>query len=218
MDNEEFNPKIFELCQVLLYLCTPTQYYNLQKDFNMKKLLYLAVITVFISACSGSSDKQTPAQPEQNTVEIFNDMENAAAMVPSWINEITVVKMENGQAHSGEFVSRVDNNTLYTYAYRENFENINSRLPKKIIVNGWINSPDPADGLGMVMDINENNVSYLWKSYSLKSTVTEPNKWFEFTAYFDIDKPIKPEHQVKLFGFGGGKTAYFDDFRITFEY
>ncbi|MBK7030440.1 MAG: hypothetical protein IPH45_15115 [Bacteroidales bacterium] len=188
----------------------------------MRSLLILALAGILMYGCSNSNSNQnadqsaTPA--DQNSVVITNDMENAAAMIPSWINEVTVVKMENGPAHSGEFVSKVDDKILYTYTYRENFENISQKLPKRVVVNGWINSPAPAEGLGIVMDINENNVIQIWKSYSLANTAETPNKWYEFTAYFPIDKPIKPNFQVKIYGFSGNKTAYFDDLKITFEY
>lgn len=188
----------------------------------MRNLFILAIAGILLYGCSNSNQNQgqqeAAAPVDQNQVVITNDMENAAAIIPSWINEVTVVKMENGKAHSGEFVSKVDDQTLYSYAYREYFENINQKLPKRIVVNGWVNSPDPAEGLGIVMDVNENNELRMWKSYSLTKSVETPNAWYEFTAYFPIDKPIKPNYQVKLFGFSGKKTAYFDDFKITFEY
>jgi hypothetical protein len=186
----------------------------------MKKLLFIMLTGLILFGCSNSNQKPVAADAKagQSNVVISNDMENAAAMIPSWINEITVVKMENGKAHSGEFVTKVDDKTVYTYAYREYFENINEALPKRVVVNGWINSPDPAEGLGVVMDINNNNVVQIWRSYSLTKTVESPNQWFEFTAYFPIDKPIKPNYQIKVYGFSGNKVAYFDDFKITFEY
>lgn len=186
----------------------------------MKNSLLFFAAALILFGCSNSNQKPTPtaAQADQNQVVITNDMENAAAMIPSWINEKTVVKMENGTAHSGEFVTKVDDKELYTYAYREYLENIGQKLPKRIVLNGWVNSPDPAEGLSVILDINENNVLKLWKAYSLQKTVETPNKWYEFTAYFPIDKPIQANYQVKLYGYSGKKTAFFDDFKITFEY
>jgi hypothetical protein len=186
----------------------------------MKNLLFIILAGMLLFSCSNSSQNSNSpsASQEQSQVVITNDMENAAAIIPSWINESTVVKMENGSAHSGEFVSKVDDKNLYTYTYRENFNNINEKLPKRVVVNGWISSPDAAKGLGLIMDINEKNVSQIWKSLSLTKVIETPNKWFEFTAYFPIDKPIKPNYQIKIYGYSGQKVAYFDDFKITFEY
>ncbi len=186
----------------------------------MKRVLFIAVVGLFVYGCSNSGQKTAPAaaQPEQNQVVITNNMENAAAMVPSWINEKTVVKMENGKAHSGEYVTRVDANDVYSYAYRENFQNISEKLPKRVIVNGWVNSTVIDKAISIIVDINEDNKSFFWKAYSLNETIKKANEWTEFTAYFTIDQPIKKNQQIKIFAFGGGKTAYFDDFRITFEY
>jgi hypothetical protein len=186
----------------------------------MRNVLFSLIAVAALFGCSNSNQNTSPTatKADQNQVVITNDMENAAAMIPSWINEGTVVKMENGPAHSGEFVTKVDDKNLYTYTYREYFENINQKLPKRIVVNGWVYTPDKSDGLSVIMDINENNVSKIWKAYSLNNSVESNNKWYEFTAYFTVDQPIQPSFQVKVFGFSGKKTAYFDDFKITFEY
>jgi hypothetical protein len=186
----------------------------------MKNLLVVILAGMVLFGCSNSSQNSTPtsAKSDQNQVVITNDMENASAMVPSWINEKTVVKMENGKAHSGEFVSKVDDKNLYTYAYGEIFQNISDKLPKKVTVNGWVSSPDASKNLGIVMDVNDNGAPQIWKSYSLTNVVEGPDKWFEFTAYFSIDKPIKPNMQIKIYGYSGEKLAYFDDLKITFEY
>ena len=180
----------------------------------------LIVIVILMLGCSNSSQNSnaSSAKPGQDKVVITNDMENAKAMIPSWNNEISVVKMDNGKAHSGEYVSKVDEITLYSYAYGEIFKNISDKLPKKVEVNGWIYSPDPSKNLGIVMDISENNKTQIWKAFSINDLIKAPDKWFEFTAYFSIDQPIKPNYKIKIYGYGGKKIAYFDDFKITFEY
>lgn len=189
----------------------------------MKKLVFFAIASVLFYNCSNST--QTPAdsgekasQVEQNQLTIENDMENAAAMLPAWINEITVVKMDGIKAHSGEFASKVDDVNVYSCTYREKFENINEKLPKRIVVNGWVYTSEANEKLTFVMDINENNETYLWKAFNISNLQLKNNEWNEFTAYYTIDKPIKPNQQLKLFGFGGKKVAYFDDIKVTFEY
>ncbi|MBK7212607.1 MAG: hypothetical protein IPH88_04775 [Bacteroidales bacterium] len=186
----------------------------------MKSILLLSVSALILFGCSNSGQAPAPtaASTEQNQVVISNDLENAAAIIPSWINEKTVVKMDAGTAHSGEYVIKIDDKSVYSYAYRENLENINQKLPKRIVVNGWVNSADPADGLSVIMDINDNNASKLWKSYSLKDALKTKGAWNEFTAYFSIDQAIQPHYQVKIYAFSGNKTAYLDDLKITFEY
>ena len=187
----------------------------------MKNLLLMILTGLMVYGCSNNNQNTTSneAQSDDLAIAITNDMENALSGVPSWINEATVVKMPEGiAAHSGEYVTRVTEQEVYSYAYRETLSNINSKLPTAVIVEGWVYSPVDNSSLSVVVDINENGKSIIWKSYVLTDAISELNKWNEFKARFAVDQPIKPEYQLKVFAYGGKKTAYFDDLKISFEY
>jgi len=191
----------------------------------MRKIVLFSIAAVFAVSCSNttnapgeSAQQDNNRVTKQNETVIENNMENAFSMVPSWINEVTVVKMDDPKAHSGEFASRIDDQALYSYTYRERFENINQKLPVRVVVNGWYYFAEPNPKASIVMDINENNVSVLWKAFNLNTVNPATNQWNEFTAYFTIDLPIKPEYQIKIFGYSGKKLMYLDDLKITFEY
>jgi hypothetical protein len=127
--------------------------------------------------------------------------------------------MDGAPAHSGLFVSMVDEQFAYSYGFREFVDNINQALPKKVIVKGWVYSIVASPDLSIVLDISENNKPVDWKAYSLTPVITEANTWTEFRANFDINKPIQSSNLIKIFGWDPGKKlAYFDDFEITFEY
>ena len=192
----------------------------------MKKIFILLVATGIFYACS--NNPQTPAegnealnenaQINENQMVIETDMENVAALPSYWINTASVKKMEEISAHSGDYAVKVDAEKKYSLTFRENFSNINAKLPKRIIVSGWYYFPEPNDKAGMVMDINEDGNTIIWKAYNLSSVNPATRQWNEFAAYFTIDQPIKPEQQIKIFANSGNKTAYFDDFKIVFEY
>lgn len=189
----------------------------------MKRILAIMLVGVTLWGCSGSDQKATNATADpakdQNKVVISNDLENAAAIVPSWSNEKTVVKMDGAPAHSGQFVTMVDDQFAYSYGFREFVDNINQSIPKKVIVKGWVYSTVASPDISIVLDISENNQPVDWKAYSLKANITEPNKWIEYSAKFDINKPIQSSNLVKIFAWNvSKKLAYFDDFEITFEY
>ncbi len=189
----------------------------------MKKILALALVGIALWGCSGSDQKSTNASTDQakgqNTVVISNDLENAAAIVPSWSNEKTVVKMDGAPAHSGQYVSMVDEQFAYSYGFREFVDNINQALPKKVIVKGWVYSTIASPDISIILDFSENNQPVDWKAYSLKAVITEANKWIPYTAKFDVNKPIESTNMVKIYGWNvSKKLAYFDDFEITFEY
>jgi hypothetical protein len=149
---------------------------------------------------------------------IETDMENVAALPAYWINGVVVEKMDKIPAHSGNYAVKVDAEKKYSLTFRENFANINAKLPKRVVVSGWYYFPEINPKSGIVMDINEDGKSLIWKSYNLTAVNPAINQWNEFKAYFTIDQPIKPEQQIKIFAISGDKVAYFDDFRITFEY
>jgi len=189
----------------------------------MKSIFLLVIISIGLiaSGCSnsGNNSQTSQEQPKQKEVVIFNDMENAGAIIPSWNNEKTVVSMSApAKAHSGEFVSKVDENEIYSYSYAELFKNINNVVPKKVIVNGWVNCAEYNEGLIIAMDVNENNKSVIWKGNPITSQINTQNEWHEFTTEFLIDQAVTPDYQIKIFAFGARKTAYFDDIKITFEY
>lgn len=186
----------------------------------MKKIILFTFAGLFLFGCSNSGNKKsTPEQGKQSNIEITNDMENASAVIPSWINEKTVVAMKNPVAHSGEFASVTNDTSEYAYAYQEVFKNINSAVPKHVVVDGWIYSTVPNPNVSIIMDLSENFQAYDWKPFPLKDKIAEAGKWVEFTADFYFDKPLKPEHQIKLYGWNQSKKpVYFDDLKITFEY
>lgn len=207
----------------MLYFCTAKNKLKHQKF--MKRLFILIAVTGFLFSCSNSSqapatdDSATQINAAEDNQTVFeNDMENVASLPAYWINGAVVVKMEGIAAHSGIHAAKMDEKEKYSITFREYFSNINARLPKRVVVNGWYYFPEPNEKAGLVMDINENNQTYIWKAFTFSSVNPTPGQWNEFTAYFSIDQPIKPEHQIKIFASGANKVAFIDDLKITFEY
>lgn len=186
----------------------------------MKKLIVFALTGVLLYGCSNSKPKtETSDQPQQSLIEITNDMENASAVIPSWINEKTVISMKDPAAHSGEFVAVTNDTIEYSYAYQELFKNINNGLPKSVVVSGWIYTTVAKPQLGMILNISDNGAQYDWKVFPLADNLTETGKWVEFTSSFYFDKPLKEEQEIRLFAWNQSKKAvYFDDLKISFQY
>lgn len=192
----------------------------------MKRLFILLVATGMFYACS--NNPQTPsegnetisenAQINENQMVIETDMEDVESLPAYWINRTVVEKMDKIPAHSGNYAVKIDPYNKYSLTFRENFANINTKLPKRVVVSGWYYFPEPDKKAGIVMDINENGNKIIWKAYNVFNANSVTNQWAEFTAYFTIDQPIKPEYQIKIFANSGDKLTYFDDFKITFEY
>ena len=183
----------------------------------MKKLFLVVFTGIIISACSNSGN---PTQPVvKNEIVITNDLENALAKIPSWYNEITVFDIKD-MAHSGGFVCITNDTSEYGYTYNEKINNINDRIPKRVIYSGWIYTSIANPEFSIICGLNDNGKQYDWSSYPLEKELPEPGKWVEFTStFYFADKPIKPEHDVKLYAWNQSKEpVYIDDLKITFVY
>jgi hypothetical protein len=194
--------------------------YQLKIQILMKKIVVFALAAILLYSCSSSTPKaDTAAGSTQKAIEITNDMENATAVIPSWINEKTVAPMTNPPAHSGDFACITNDSSEYGYAYQEILKNINSVLPKRVVVSGWVYSTVATPNVGIILNISENNQQYDWKTYPLADNIKETGKWVEFSTSFYFDKPLNENQEVRIFPWNQSKKPiYFDDFKIVFEY
>ena len=169
---------------------------------------------------STDQDVMTDYSPQtsENQMVIATDMENVASLPSYWRNGFSIYKMDEVPAHSGNYAVKVTEEHKYSLTFRETFENLNSKLPKQVVVTGWYYFLEPNDNAGVIMEINDNGESYLWKGFNIANENPTTKQWNQFTAYFAIDKPIKPEQEINIFATGAGMVTYFDDFKITFKY
>jgi hypothetical protein len=182
----------------------------------MKNILLYAIAALIISACSNQTNTKQDAKQAETSVSFSNDMENASAQIPSWINEVTV---NEGIAHSGKFSCMMDATREYSYAFQETFSNINKKIPTKIIVKAWIYSPVPNPDASFVADVFEGGKSIWWKSGELNNRIPKANEWTEVTCSFNVDKPVFVTSQVRIFIWNINKlNFYIDDMEVTFEY
>ena len=187
----------------------------------MKKLFFLVVAGIVMTACSNSGNKtQSTDQSEQNVVVITNDLENAKGMVPGWMNENTVIAMKEQLAHSGDYASVTNDTLMYSYYYKETVKNIKNEIPHTAVFSGWVNTTVANPNFAIICNIDEDTLKYDWKAFPLDSLLTETGKWVEFSASFSfIDKPLKPEHKISIFGWNQSKKpVYIDDLKVTFLY
>jgi ABC-type Fe3+-hydroxamate transport system substrate-binding protein len=187
----------------------------------MKRLILFVSAVIIISACSNSGNNTSaPAQVnEKNEVVITNDLENALSKIPSWNNEVTVFDKKE-MAHSGGFVCITNDTLEFGYTYNEKFKNINDRVPKRVVYSGWVYTTIANPKFSIICGLNDNGKQYDWSTYPLEKELPEAGKWVEFTTtFYFTDKPLKPEHDVKLYAWNQSKKPiYLDDLKITFVY
>lgn len=185
----------------------------------MKNLFVFAFAGILFYGCSNPTPKTGTSDLIQKKIEITNDMENARAVIPSWVNEKTVISMKDPAAHSGEFASITNDTIEFSYAYGEVLKNINSLLPKNVNLNGWIYTTVKNPNFSIILDISQDNKNYDWKAFPLTKDFSETGKWVEFNASFYFDKAINPEQTIKIYGWNQSKKPiYIDDLKISFDY
>jgi hypothetical protein len=187
----------------------------------MKKIIVFALSGIILYSCSNTTPKTetTSSDSKLNQIENTNDMEYAAAIIPSWSNEKTVVAMKEPPAHSGKYAC-VTNDTLeYSYTYAEQFKNINTGLPNRVDVSGWIYSTIARPNIAIILDVSENEKPYDWMAFPLADSVTISGRWVEFNSSFYFSKPLNPEQVIKIFAWNQAKKPiYIDDLKFRFEY
>lgn len=185
------------------------------------KEIFVLILGVILFSCSNLNSKTgtDATQSRPDVIENTNDMENAALLIPSWINEKTVIKMKNPSARTGEFASSTNGSAEFGYGFMEQIKNINTGFPKMVELKGWVYTTVSKPNLAIILDISENNIQYDWKAFPLTDSLTTTGKWVPFTASFYFEKPLNPEQVIKIFPWNQSRQSiYFDDFKISFQY
>lgn len=187
----------------------------------MKTILTVAITGLLFYSCANSAHKSgaDALQPKQNVIEMNNDMEKASLLIPSWINENTVIAMKEPVAHSGRYACITNDTIEYSYGYMEQIKNIVPGLPKYILVSGWAYTTVAHPKLAIILDISEKNTQNDWMAFPLADSLIATGKWIEFNASFYFSKPLNPEQQLKIYAWNQSKKPiYIDDLALRFEY
>jgi hypothetical protein len=187
----------------------------------MKKIIVFAFSVIILYSCSNTTPKTGTdlADPELNLIENTNDMEYAAAIIPSWSNEKTVIVMKEPAAHSGKYACVTNDSLEYSYTFAEQIRNINTGLPNRVDVSGWIYSTIAKPNIAIILDVSENDKPYDWMAFPLADSLTVSGKWVEFTSSFYFSKPLNPEQVIKIFAWNqSGMPIFIDDLKLRFEF
>jgi len=187
----------------------------------MKKIVVLACIGIILFSCSNSTSKTgtDASNSKLNLIENTNDMEDAAAIIPSWSNEKTVIAMKEPAAHSGKYACVTNDTIEYSYTYAEQIKNINTGVPGRVDVSGWIYSTVARPNIAIILDVSENDKPYDWMAFPLADSLAVAGKWVEFNSSFYFSKSLHPEQVIKIFAWNQSKkTIYLDDLKFRFEY
>jgi len=180
----------------------------------MKNIIFFLLSLIILSSCSNQNNSNSKPQ---NSIIFSNDMENAASVIPAWVNESTV---NEGIAHSGKFAIMMDSTREYSYSFQNLLNNINDKNPKRMVVSAWIFSTIPNPDASFVVGVDKEPGKYeFWQSGDIKTQVTKANEWTEATWWVTFDKTMTPDSKISVMMWNPHKLKfYIDDMNITFEY
>lgn len=169
-----------------------------------KRSFYLSAVLFLIFGCNSKNN---------NSVIIQSNMENDYC----WINTNSITK---GMAHSGNFACRLNKDIEYGFGYTNKFENINNKLPKKVIVSFYANAINSVEEVNMVVQIDSiEGITKFWQGKLLKKYLKETNKWIEINEIFELPADILLSYKISLYFWNPGrKEVLFDDLKITFAF
>jgi len=186
----------------------------------MKKNLLFVMSLLILTACSNSGNKAI--MPPKDSIEIFNDMENAKGMIPSWVGAERVFEMTEPPAHSGTSACITNDTAEYSYHYEEILKNIHGEIPKRVMLSGWVYTTvaNPNIAIICALNLNDDQKPLDWKTFPLDKQLPEAGKWVEFSGDFYMDyKDINPDLRISVYLWNQSKMPVFiDDLKVTFFY
>ena len=170
----------------------------------------LIVLITFTFSCK----KKNTEESSESKYSFRNNFEN----VLGWNYSAKVLKMEG---HSGNYVTYVDTNQIYSHAFICSLDKMADVLPKKIIAKAWVLRKTESTTGQFVAEISNDIKGISWIGVKLKEVVPQINVWTEVKIEIPLETPEvqNKNNTFKVYGWLGDskEVIYFDDFEILLE-
>ena len=172
----------------------------------MKKIFFpLSVTVVILAGCSGSS--------KQGGLHYFNDFEG----LKGWVSNSYTLKED--KAHSGKFVSKIDEVYQYSEGVKLKLSEISSKPVKKVRISAWCKISDMMATGKFVVSVNTpEKAGVFWEAIHLEDNIDEVGTWTKISGEFNIAAwGNKPDNTVVVYVWNTGKIPILvDDMDIEF--
>lgn len=178
------------------------------------------IIVALLTACQNRTNETAllPFRTLEDPVVEFNNLENVSTKPYSWVNAHTILRLPEGKAYSGYYVSKIDAKQKASYGIKDALKNLIDFSPGRILVSGKMFAPEIASGVKIVLSITRKNEGIFYQTREISSFVQQANQWFAFNSSFELTDQFHASDVVYIVAFGNGdNTFYFDDIEIGFE-
>ena len=180
---------------------------------RMQKLgLSALALSCFLMSSCNMGNSNTNSIVYENTVDNY---------VP-WMNEITPNIMAIGNAHSGNYVYRLNASNQYTTLFNQTLKQISKSKIKKITYSANVIRENNTVDCKLVIDVRDKTDKVLkWEGKDTKEVKDLKDKeWTKITMELDLTKDNlnDPDNHVRIYTLNAAKAdVLVDDISIAFE-
>ena len=136
-----------------------------------------------------------------------------------WYTDATIFKTKD--AHSGEYVSKIDSVTIYSLGFNLPLSIVNERfLPvTEVKASVWAMFKSRSAKGALITELKKNDSLITWQSVRLQQYCLEANKWYKVEYILNL-KDNDFNNSENLFRFyvanDSKEEIYLDDFEVEF--
>jgi hypothetical protein len=167
----------------------------------------------FILACGSGIQDNTKDGQNKKRIKTFT-----TEMYPDcWINHQT---LQQKIVLSGPYASRVGKPNPYSYGYRERLGDIDSLLPRRVMIGFWVFYPIKGISTDLVVSVDSLEKNRFWAGVSLKDSINKASEWQQINCKLTLPRrKLRPDDKISIYLWNKDSTAVFmDDLMVTFEY
>ena len=132
---------------------------------------------------------------------------------PLWINDSSCIV--SGDAHSETHATQLSESIEYGSTFSAKTKDVHLNMGNTIQLSCWINTSEVLKGSSLVLSINRNENSIIWRSVNLQEFVTKENSWNQVFMAYTIPEELHPDDDIKVYIWNSAKQNFIaDDFLI----
>ncbi len=173
----------------------------------MKKIVFFAfVISVILISCSSDDDKDNKGLTFSNDID----------QMIGWVQHPSFIK---GNAHSGNYMCKVDSTMAYSYTFILQAEDFPTKTAKSINASVWGKISNLNDSINLVIELTSKGQTIAWNGNLFINFIKNIDEWGKVESSIKIPENLPSDAILKVYARGTKKKSDFtilDDFEISF--
>ena len=173
-----------------------------------RKSIVLWLLAVVLTSCGGDKNSR---------LRYFNSMETDY----SWQDNPPESIRRSKDAHSGDFLCKIDSVTPYSPTFNMKLWEISDKSLRSVHIKAWVKMSTLLSDPQIAVDIHDSTgKSIEWMSKKVKDFVSEPDRWVEASFNLELDQKDRNRRSntIRIYVSNGHPdVAFADDIEIKFK-